>query len=101
MQNYVIIFHVGQTIEDTAEMNAAWGQWFGSMGDKVVDAGNPFDPANEASIKGGTVTMKADTVAGYTIVKAASLNEAIEMAKGCPFANVEGAWVNVHGTLPM
>ena len=101
MKNYVYIFHVEQTLPDTGEANAAWGEWFASLGDKLVDSGSPFNAAAEAQIRNGKVVMAADDSAGYTVVKAENLEEAIEMAKGAPFANAEHCWVGVHETSPM
>jgi len=101
MKNYVILYHVEQTIPDTEEMNMAWGAWFESIAEHTVDAGNPFDGSSEAKIKNGEVTMKADDTAGYTVIKAESLQAAIELAKDCPFANHADAWIGVHETSPM
>ena len=102
MKTYVYLFHVEQTLtDDTAAGNTAWGTWFASLGDKLVDSGSPFNAASEAQIRGGVVSMTSDDSAGYTIVKAGSLEEAVEMAKTSPFSNVEHCWVGVHETSPM
>ena len=101
MKNYVYLFYVQTAFEDTAEGNAAWMAWFESLGDKVVDGGKPFNPKAEARIKDGVVDMDADAVAGYTIVKAESLEAAVEMAKTCPLATAPDCWVKVYETMPM
>jgi len=101
VKNYVYLFHVDVPFEDTGESNAAWGAWFESLGEHVVDGGNPFNPEAEAMIKDGVVTMKGDNAAGYAIVKADSIATAVEMAKSCPLATAPGCWVGVHETTPM
>jgi hypothetical protein len=40
-------------------------------------------------------------VTGYSIVSADSMDEAIELAKGCPLASIDGAAVCVYEALPM
>jgi len=101
MKNYVYIFHVDNTMEDTDELNAAWGKWFESLGENIIDSGNPFNPKAQAQIKNGTVTMDADNVAGYTIVKASSLEEAVTWAQTCPVAMTPDGSVSVYETMPM
>lgn len=101
MKNYVLLFHVGATIPDTSEQNAAWGAWFDSLGDAIVDGGNPFNPKEEAQIKKGVVTLDPDTTAGYTIIKATDLKAAVALAMTCPMATQDNCWVKVHQTMPM
>ncbi len=101
MKNYVLIFHVAAPFEDTDESNAAWSAWFETLGEHVVDDGNPFNPKAEAKVKGGEVTMGGDELAGYSIIKAESLDAAIEMTKGCPLSDAPDCWVSVHETMPM
>lgn len=83
------------------EVKSAWGAWFGQMGDKLVDGGNPFGEGKSVSKAGvGAVTGSAAT--GYSIVKAANLDEAVEMAKGCPLlVQVPNGNVEVYETFPM
>jgi hypothetical protein len=101
MKNYVYIFHVDTPVAPSAEQNAAWGTWFTSIGDKMVDGGNPFAPASQAEVKNGAVTMDSDTTSGYTIVKAENLEEAVTLAMGCPLATAPGCSVSVYETMPM
>ena len=48
MTNYVLLYSGGkmpETEEQQQAVMAAWGAWYGKMGDAVVDGGNPFSPA--------------------------------------------------------
>ncbi len=93
-----IFLYVGHTDNQTPEMNEAWGKWFQSFGDKIVDSGNPFGGGKQVSSE-GTAELPLDlaSITGYTIIQAESLEEAEEIAKGCP--SVSG--VRVYEAVPM
>lgn len=78
---------------------AAWMNWFGSLGSAVLDAGNPFGGASTVTT-GGVSSGAASGLQGYSIVEAADLSGAAEMAKGCPILGAGGT-VEVHGALAM
>lgn len=101
MKNYVYLYFVSQHIPDTDEQNAVWNAWFESIGEHIVDGGNPFNPEAQAQVADGKVTMDADEVAGYTIVKASSLEEAVTWVKEGPLASVPHLQVRVYETMPM
>jgi hypothetical protein len=68
------------------KIQKAWEVWYGELGDALVDGGGPFAPlaktiASDGSVSDGPVGVMA---IGYTIIKADSLDEAVEKAKGCP-----------------
>ena len=99
MQNYVITLHTDHTMPE--ESNAAFAAWFESIAEHIVDAGGPFNPASQAQIKDGKVTMDADNLAGYTIVRANSLEDVVTWSLTNPMANVPGCEVRVYATMPM
>jgi len=102
MKKFVYVFHLENPMMEPSEgAMAAWGKWFASLGDKVVDGGNPFDTKEFAKIRDGKVTMDPDTACGYAIVQAEDLKEAVTMAMGCPVATGNDSWVNVYETMPM
>jgi len=103
MKNYVLIYYNNGTREGVSpeESKAAWGNWFGSLGDKIVDAGNPFADGGKAVEKSGVTTIENWPATGYTIVKADSIDEAAELAKGCPVLDEPDGAVRVYETMPM
>jgi hypothetical protein len=104
VKNYVFVYYSATKASDVPmdAVKAAYGQWFGQLGDKLVDAGNPFNDGGQAVEKSGVSTIENHPASGYTIVKAASMNEAVKMAQGCPLLESgEGAAVRVYETLPM
>lgn len=69
----------------TPEIQKAWADWFASVGDKIVDSGSPLGAGREVT-KTGTKELPVglDSITGYTIINAESLDEAEKIAKTCP-----------------
>lgn len=103
MSNFVFIYYNNGVREGmTAEQSKSeWMGWFTKLGDKVVDAGNPFNSGGKAVEKSGVSTIENWPATGYSIVKANSLDEAAEMAKGCPVLEEPDGAVRVYEALPM
>jgi hypothetical protein len=102
MTNYVFVYYNEAVTEpSTEEGKAAWGAWFGSIGEKLVDGGNQFNGGGMAVEKSGVAKIENYPATGYTIVKAASMEEATEIAKGCPVLDAPGGAIRVYETLPM
>lgn len=99
MGKYVFTYYAEH--DSDAGDDAAWGGWFGQLGSKLIDPGNPFAHGGQAVFKGGTMPVSEKPVTGYSIVSAESMDEAVELAKGCPLANIDGAAVCVYEALPM
>ena len=103
MTKYVLSYHGGGGMPETeAEMNElmeAWGAWFGSMGEAVVDGGNPFGPAKTIT-PDLAVSDDGQGLSGYSIISADSIDAAVEMAKGCPVLG-SGGTVCVNETIDM
>ena len=88
MAKYLFVYHGGKAPTSAAEGQAAmaaWGAWFGSMGAAVLDGGNPVGKSNTVH-GGGAVTDDggANPVSGYSLINAATLSDALALAKGCP-----------------
>lgn len=100
MANYLLIYSGGSMPEGEAaqkQVMDAWGQWFGKLGDAVVDGGNPTTPHSKIIASNGTVSDAPAAVSGYSVIKANSLADAVEKAKGCPVLS-GGAKVTVYET---
>jgi len=65
---------------------AAWGKWFESMKDHIIDMGGHFTAGREIS-RAGTRDLPPgpDSITGFTTVKASSLDEAEGMARSNPY----------------
>ena len=102
MADYVLLYGGGsmpETKEEQDAVMAAWNAWFGELSDSLKDGGNPFTPAAKSIAPDGSVSdgSGSGTASGYSIIKADSLDEAAEKAKGCPVLN-GGAHITVYET---
>lgn len=78
-----------------------WNTWFGALGSKLVDGGNPYASGGMAVEKSGVSKIENHPSTGYSIVNADSMDEAVEMAKGCPVLDQPAGAVRVYEALPM
>jgi hypothetical protein len=72
--------------EESAAVLQSWTDWFGTLGENLVDGGNPISPAMKSINSDGMVSDSAvgERATGYSIIKADSLDAATEAAKACP-----------------
>jgi len=102
MKNYVYIYYnEGTAGAPTEEVTKAWGEWFGSIGQNLVDGGNPFAGNGKAVEKSGVSDIENWPATGYSIVKAESIDQAAQWAKGCPVLDEPKGAVRVYETMPM
>jgi len=97
MGKYVYVYYSGEDAGD----DATWGKWFSELGDKIIDAGNPFETGGKAVHMGGVMDVTEKPVTGYSIITAKDMNEATELAKGCPLVTSKDGAVCVYEALPM
>ncbi len=102
MADYVLLYSGGsmpETEEEQAGVMQAWTDWYQRIGAALKDGGNPFTPAAKTVASDGTVRDGAagPMASGYTIVRAASLDAATEIAKGTPVL-ASGGSVTVYET---
>ncbi len=97
MKDYLLIIRGGEDIQELKspeEMQAhmeRWGAWMGGLAEqgKMLGGQPLMNEARSLTDKGNTITDRPlaegkELVGGYLIVKAESLDEAAEVAKGCP-----------------
>lgn len=88
MPKYILAYHGGGTPQSESEQAAAvaaWGAWFGSLGDAVVDMGNPTGASQTLATDGSTSAGGgSNPVTGYSLLNAPDLDAAVSLAKGCP-----------------
>jgi hypothetical protein len=102
MANYLLTFHGGsmpETKEAQDQAMAAWTGWFGTLGDALVDGGNPTAQSKAIS-PDGSVMDATSAPSGYSIIKADNIDSAVELSKGCPVL-AGGAAVVVSEILPV
>ncbi len=70
----------------TPEIMAAWGKWFDSIADKSVENGGFHGGAREISDSGTEdLPMGMESITGYSIINAESLDDAEKIAQDNPF----------------
>jgi hypothetical protein len=102
MAKFVYVYTGGQmaeTPEAQEQVMQEWGAWFGTLGDKVTEIGAPFGAS--ATVKsGGSSSGGTSGLTGYSVVEAASLEDATEQATGCPVIK-SGGNVEVYEAIQM
>jgi hypothetical protein len=103
MTTFVLTYKGGKMADNEAEQQeqmAAWGAWFGSLGEAVAAPGNPFAGSLSVSSDGGVAEGAASGLGGYSVLSADSLAAAADLAKGCPLI-AAGGTVDVYETVEM
>ena len=71
----------------TPEIMKEWGKWFGSIADITVDQGG-FGAAREISSAGTKeLPWGMDSITGYNVIQAESMEDAEKIARDCPFVS--------------
>ena len=92
--------------EEQKQMREAWGSFIGgiAMSEKLISTHQlGFDGkqiTSDSSVSEGITIQDNQTLGGNMIVEADSLEEATEMAKGCPILAMGGT-VEVRSIMPM
>lgn len=76
-----------------------WMAWFKDLADKghIKDRGQPLERAGklvkgkQKTVTDGPFAESKDVVGGFTLIEARDLDQAVELSKGCPIFEVEGA----------
>jgi hypothetical protein len=90
---------MAQSDAERDKIMAQWGQWFGGLGQALVDGGNPFSgQSSSISSDGSSKDGSSSGLTGYSIIKADSLPAATIVAKGCPVLS-SGGTIEVYETL--
>jgi hypothetical protein len=103
MNEFILLFRSAQngdarpTPEQLKDISKPWQDWMGSIAaqNKLANRGNRLGFEGAAVLPGNVVTdgpyaEVKEILGGYIVVKTASMDEAIELAKGCPILNTGG-----------
>ena len=90
--------------EELVAMKQAWGSWIGNIGQQarlVSSHQLGFEGklvSNDSHVNDGIERHDSKSISGNLVLKASDLNEAAEIAKGCPILAMGGT-VEVRNTL--
>jgi hypothetical protein len=104
MAKYVLAYTSGGSMADSPEeqrnIMVKWMTWFGSLGESVIDAGNPFGPACTIGSNGSVSDGGDEVLTGYSIIEADSVPDVAATTKGCPVPS-SGGGVEVYEAMPI
>ena len=72
-------------VPPTPEIGRTWMEWFDHVGQSMADSGNPMTAGVEVRPDGvQQLQLGSESLTGYSIINADSLDAAIELAKTNP-----------------
>ena len=111
MSEFLYLYRGGEqggSPERMQQMMQKWVTWLTELGQKghIKDQGQPLEPVGklvkgkQKAVTDGPFAEAKDVVGGYTLIEARDLDQAVELSKGCPIFEVEGA-VEVRPVMKM
>lgn len=115
MSEFVLVFRMDITTREVQPTKSQmesymkqWESWISSIASKgqLSNGGNHLSTEGRVLkpnniIMDGPYTEKKESIAGYIIIKATNLDEAVNIAKDCPILHGEGTSVEVREIAPM
>jgi hypothetical protein len=96
MPSYLFVYRSAQQYQPDADAQAAWQSWFAELSDSIVDPGNPVFGNRSAIGNDGCETL----IRGYSVVSAANVDAAVQLAQGCPLLK-RGGGVEIAELTPL
>lgn len=111
MSEFIFLYRGGEqgrSPEQAQQMMQKWITWLTDLSQKghVKDQGQPLEPGGklvkgkQKTVTDGPFAEAKDVVGGYTVIEASSLDQAVQLSKGCPIFEVDGA-VEVRPVMKM
>ena len=102
MSEFVFLYRGGETgrsPERMQQMMQKWMGWLKELGEKghIKDQGQPLErtgkivKGKQKTVTDGPFPEAKDVVGGYTLIEARDLAQAVELSKGCPIFETDGA----------
>jgi len=90
------------TPEQQAEGMKLWTNWFGKVGDHIVDMGAPLMNSQSQSAN-GSFSPGEKQFSGYTVIQAENMEEAKSLMEGHPHTSGwnQQATLEIHETMPI
>jgi hypothetical protein len=101
MSQFVFVYRGAErrSPEQMQQSMQKWMAWFKQLTEQghIKDPGQPLEFAGklvkgkQKTVTDGPFAEVKDVVGGYTLVEARDLEQAVELSKGCPILEVDGA----------
>jgi hypothetical protein len=96
MPSYLFVYRSMQEYQPDPEATSAWQSWFDELSEHIVDVGNPVFGGRRALGHDGCETL----IRGYSVVSAADVDTAAQLAQGCPLLQ-RGGGVEIAELTPL
>jgi len=94
MPQYMMTHLVGDqpsSPEEGQQHRAKYMDWLASLGGVAVSPANPLKDTRTVNPDGTVTSGGTTTMSGFTIIEVDSMNEALTIAKACPFLDIGGS----------
>ncbi|MCG7873866.1 MAG: hypothetical protein JAZ11_17440 [Candidatus Thiodiazotropha lotti] len=93
MPQYIFVYLGGEyptSPEEGQKHFEQYQQWLISLGDAVISPAIPFKDTHTVQPGGQTSPGTISAMSGMSIIRADSMEQALEAAKSCPFLEING-----------
>jgi hypothetical protein len=93
MPQYIFVYLGGEypsSPEEGEKHFSKYQQWLSSLGDAVVSPAIPFKDTHTVQPDGTAAPGSTTAMSGLSIIKMASMNDALKAAESCPFLEING-----------
>jgi len=93
MPNFMIAYHGGNEPGSKEEGKARmekWKAWIEGLGEKVINPGTPLPASRIITPAGVEDDNDSNSMKGFAVIEAESIDAAIEIAKSDPFLETGG-----------
>jgi len=93
MPQYIFVYLGGEYPSNPEEGKKhffKYQQWLSSLGDAVVSPAIPFKDTHTVHPDGTTEAGTTSAMSGLSIIRMPSMDEALSVAKSCPFLEING-----------
>ncbi len=93
MSRFLIVYlggHPPSSPEQGQQHFKKYMDWIASLGEAAISPANPLKNTQTVLPDGSVTTGSAMAMSGYTIIEAEYLEDALTMAKSCPFLDIDG-----------
>jgi len=102
MSEFVYLYRGGEGGHSPERMQQTmqrWMAWFKQLGESghIQNPGHPLESTGklvkgkQKTVTDGPFAETKDVIGGFTLIEARDLDQAVELSKGCPIFDFEGA----------
>ena len=93
MPQYIFVYLGGEypsSPEEGEKHFSKYQQWLSSLGDAVISPAIPFKDTHTVQPDGTAAPGSTTAMSGLSIIKMASMDDALKAAESCPFLEING-----------